>query len=123
MGGRGPRAPRPPGRAQGWPRAGPVELPGGGGPACMPACESARGAARTAICEPRRPAWCSFDVSTTAVILAAGRGTRLRAPCKPLAIVGGQTLLERAVRTASAAGIHRVVVVVDSPEGAVASFC
>jgi choline kinase/phosphatidylglycerophosphate synthase len=62
-------------------------------------------------------------VSVTAVILAAGRGSRLRAPCKPLAVVGGRTLLERAVGTARAAGIERVVVVVDSVDGPVARFC
>src|SRR3954452_24562369 len=59
----------------------------------------------------------------TAVILAAGRGTRLGFDCKPLAIVGGMTLLERAVLTARTAGIKRVVVVVASLDGRVASFC
>src|SRR3954468_8734238 len=59
----------------------------------------------------------------TAVILAAGQGTRLGLGCKPLAIVGGITLLERAVATAQAAGIERVVVVVASLDGSVASFC
>src|SRR3954470_17471952 len=58
----------------------------------------------------------------TAVILAAGRGTRLGFDCKPLAIVGGMTLLERAVLTARTAGIKRVVVVA-SLDGRVASFC
>jgi 1L-myo-inositol 1-phosphate cytidylyltransferase / CDP-L-myo-inositol myo-inositolphosphotransferase len=62
-------------------------------------------------------------VPITAVILAAGRGTRLRAGSKPLAIVGGTTLLERAVATARAAGIRRIVVVVDALDGPVASFC
>src|SRR4051795_10799015 len=57
------------------------------------------------------------------VILAAGRGTRLGFDCKPLAIVGGITLLERAVATARTAGIERVVVVVASLDGSVASFC
>src|SRR4051795_13505278 len=57
------------------------------------------------------------------VILAAGRGTRLGFDCKPLAIVGGITLLERAVATARTAGIERVVVVVASPDGSVGSFC
>src|SRR4051812_32326648 len=59
----------------------------------------------------------------TAVILAAGRGTRLGFDCKPLAVVGGITLLERAVLTARTAGIKRVVVVVASLDGRVASFC
>src|SRR3954468_24285969 len=59
----------------------------------------------------------------SAVILTAGRGTRLGFDCKPLAIVGGITLLERAVLTARSAGIERVVVVVASLEGRVASFC
>src|SRR5215213_963482 len=62
-------------------------------------------------------------VAVTAVILAAGRGSRLGAGSKPLAIVGGLTLLERAVATARAAGIGRIVVVVDALDGAVASFC
>jgi choline kinase/phosphatidylglycerophosphate synthase len=63
------------------------------------------------------------DVPVTAVILAAGQGTRLRAPSKPLAVVGGNTLLERAVATAHEAGIGRVVVVVDRLDGPVAAFC
>src|SRR3954453_2349634 len=57
------------------------------------------------------------------VILTAGRGTRLGFDCKPLAIVGGMTLLERAVVTARSAGLERVVVVVASLDGRVASFC
>src|SRR3954454_7831827 len=59
----------------------------------------------------------------SAVILTAGRGTRLGFDCKPLAIVGGITLLERAVLTARTAGIERVVVVVASLDGSIASFC
>src|SRR3954470_17876233 len=59
----------------------------------------------------------------SAVILTAGRGTRLGFDCKPLAIVGGITLLERPVLTARSARIERVVVVVASLEGRVASFC
>ena len=59
----------------------------------------------------------------TAVILAAGRGSRLRVRCKPLAVVGGVTLLERAVATARAAGVARTVVVVGSLDGSVATFC
>jgi len=62
-------------------------------------------------------------MAVTAVIVAAGRGSRLRAGCKPLAIVGGVTLLERALATAQAAGIRRYVVVVGSLDGPVASFC
>jgi CDP-L-myo-inositol myo-inositolphosphotransferase len=62
-------------------------------------------------------------VPTTAVIPAAGTGSRLRAGPKPLAIVGGITLVERTVATARAAGIRRVVVVVGSLDGPVASFC
>src|SRR3954464_10606781 len=59
----------------------------------------------------------------TAVILAAGQGTRLGLRWKPLAIVGGISLLERAVATARTAGIGRIVVVVASLDGSVASFC
>ncbi len=53
---------------------------------------------------------------TTAVILAAGRGVRLRADGselpKPLREVAGRTLLERAISTLAKAGILRVIVVV-----------
>jgi choline kinase/phosphatidylglycerophosphate synthase len=62
-------------------------------------------------------------MAVTAVIVAAGNGTRLRAPSKPLAVVGGVTLLDRALATARAAGIDRRVVVVGSLDGPVASFC
>jgi choline kinase len=61
-------------------------------------------------------------MAVTAVIVAAGRGSRLRAGCKPLAIVAGVTLLERALATVRAAGIRRYVVVVGSLDGPVASF-
>jgi 1L-myo-inositol 1-phosphate cytidylyltransferase len=53
---------------------------------------------------------------STAVILAAGRGLRLRADGeelpKPLREVGGKTLLERAITTLAKAGMRRVIVVV-----------
>jgi choline kinase len=62
-------------------------------------------------------------MAVTAVILAAGLGTRLRAPSKPLAVVGGVTLLDRALATARAAGIDRRLVVVGALDGPVASFC
>jgi 1L-myo-inositol 1-phosphate cytidylyltransferase / CDP-L-myo-inositol myo-inositolphosphotransferase len=62
-------------------------------------------------------------MAVTAVIVAAGRGSRLRAGCKPLVIVGGVTLMERALATAHAAGIRMCVVVVGSLDGRVASFC
>jgi choline kinase len=62
-------------------------------------------------------------MAVTAVIVAAGRGIRLRAPCKPLVVVGGVTLLDRALATARAAGIDRRLVVVASLHGPVASFC
>lgn len=45
------------------------------------------------------------------VILAAGEGSRLGGGLKPLARVGGVTLLERSVTTLRRAGIDRVVVV------------
>src|SRR3954468_4314960 len=47
----------------------------------------------------------------------------LGAASKPLAVVGGITLLERAVAALTAAGIDRVVVVGDSLDGPVAWFC
>ena len=46
-----------------------------------------------------------------AVILAAGASTRLGEP-KQLVMLGGETLLERAVRVAREAGCSPVVVVV-----------
>lgn len=55
--------------------------------------------------------------ATTGVILAAGFGTRLRGvsdktELKPLTLVGGLPLLQRAVRSLEVAGCARVVVVV-----------
>jgi len=55
--------------------------------------------------------------ATTGVILAAGFGTRLRGvtdttELKPLTLVGGLPLLQRAVRSLEIAGCARVVVVV-----------
>src|SRR3954454_13672789 len=81
--------------------------------------------ARTALEDATLGRAVALDRATgvTAVILAAGQGTRLGLDCKPLAIVGGITLLERAVATARSAGIERVVVVVASPDGSVGSFC
>lgn len=50
----------------------------------------------------------------TAVLLAAGEGTRLRdmAPVKPLCPVAGRPLIDHALTGLAAAGIRRVVVVV-----------
>ena len=50
----------------------------------------------------------------TAILLAAGEGSRLRpaAPLKPLCKVGEQSLLSHAIERLSAAGLKRVVVVV-----------
>jgi bifunctional UDP-N-acetylglucosamine pyrophosphorylase / glucosamine-1-phosphate N-acetyltransferase len=54
-----------------------------------------------------------FDVSTAAIVLAAGRGVRMRSPLpKVLHLVGGVPLVRRAVDAIRAAGIQRVVVVV-----------
>lgn len=49
----------------------------------------------------------------TAILLAAGEGSRLRAmtPSKPLCVVGGRTLLEHAVAGVAAAGMTRVIIV------------
>lgn len=49
----------------------------------------------------------------TAVILAAGAGTRLRtaAESKPLCVVAGKTLLDHALERLAEAGIRRVIVV------------
>jgi choline kinase len=52
-------------------------------------------------------------VIDTAILLAAGEGSRLRAmaPSKPLCVVGERTLLEHAVASLAAAGIARVILV------------
>lgn len=49
----------------------------------------------------------------TAILLAAGEGSRLRAmaPSKPLCVVGDRTLLEHAAASLAAAGITRVILV------------
>lgn len=53
-----------------------------------------------------------MTVIDTAVVLAAGAGTRLRdlAESKPLCPVGGRTLLEHALHGLAAAGMKRVIV-------------
>lgn len=56
------------------------------------------------------------------MILAAGEGSRLGQPSKPLARVGGVTLLERAIATVRAVGITRVIVVVGHAKEAVERF-
>lgn len=50
---------------------------------------------------------------TTAILLAAGEGSRLRsaAPSKPLCHVGGRPLIEHAIAGLAEAGLTRVVVV------------
>lgn len=59
-----------------------------------------------------------------AVILAAGRGSRLQAEsaCKPLTPLLGSTLLERNVRLALAAGAQRVLVVTGHGHDALAEW-
>ncbi len=49
---------------------------------------------------------------TTAVLLAAGAGTRLRsaAESKPLCVVGGKALIDHAIERMATAGITRVIV-------------
>jgi len=51
---------------------------------------------------------------TTAMILAAGRGTRMRAhandPPKPLVEIAGQSLLTRMIDRLQAAGIERIII-------------
>lgn len=49
---------------------------------------------------------------TTAVLLAAGAGTRLRsaAESKPLCVVGGKPLIDHAIERMATAGIRRVIV-------------
>jgi bifunctional UDP-N-acetylglucosamine pyrophosphorylase/glucosamine-1-phosphate N-acetyltransferase len=53
------------------------------------------------------------SATRTAVILAAGQGTRMRSPLpKVLHRIGGRTLLDRAIDAAEASGCGRIVVVV-----------
>lgn len=56
------------------------------------------------------------------VILAAGSGLRLEGGPKPLARVGGITLLERAVLTLRQAGVKRIIVVIGHAKDAVKQF-
>ena len=53
------------------------------------------------------------DVITTAIILAAGMGTRLRdkAVSKPLCEVAGKPLIDHALERLAAAGLTRAIVV------------
>lgn len=59
----------------------------------------------------------------TAILLAAGEGSRLRAlaPYKPLCVVAGRTLLEHAITGFAAAGIRRVIVVLGYGADAIAA--
>ena len=59
---------------------------------------------------------------TAAIVLAAGASTRLGEP-KQLIELGGERLLERAVRTAREAGLKRVVVVVGARAAEIISQC
>jgi choline kinase/phosphatidylglycerophosphate synthase len=61
-------------------------------------------------------------VVVEAVILAAGEGSRLGRPSKPLVQVAGVTLLERTVAAVRAAGATRVIVVVGHAKEAVTEF-
>jgi 1L-myo-inositol 1-phosphate cytidylyltransferase len=62
-------------------------------------------------------------VIDTAVILAAGEGSRLRAsaPYKPLCPVAGRPLIDHALDGLAAAGLKRVVVVLGYGEDAIAA--
>jgi molybdenum cofactor cytidylyltransferase len=57
-----------------------------------------------------------------AVVLAAGASTRLGSP-KQLAMLGGETLLERAVRVAREAGCQPVVVVLGASADVIRARC
>jgi CTP:molybdopterin cytidylyltransferase MocA len=61
-------------------------------------------------------------VKTAAVVLAAGASTRLGEP-KQLVRLAGETLLERAVRTAREAGCSPVVVVLGAEAEQIAEEC
>src|SRR3546814_12797196 len=64
--------------------------------------------------ESSRTAALRGRVPNTAMVLAAGRGTRLAAipdlPPKPLVQVGGKALIEHAIDLLAAAGVQRIVV-------------
>ena len=62
------------------------------------------------------------EEKTAAIILAAGASRRLGQP-KQLAEVGGERLLDRAVRTAFAAGCEPVLVVLGASAETIASAC
>jgi 1L-myo-inositol 1-phosphate cytidylyltransferase len=53
------------------------------------------------------------DLIDTAILLAAGQGTRLRSigSCKPLCPVGGKPLIDHAIERLALAGLSRAVVV------------
>lgn len=61
---------------------------------------------------------------TTAVLLAAGEGSRLRAaaPSKPLCPVGGKPLIAHAIHGFAAAGLARVVVVLGYEAEAIEAY-
>ena len=64
------------------------------------------------------------EVIDTAVLLAAGEGSRLRsaAPSKPLCPVAGQPLIAHAIAGLAAAGITRVIVVLGYEKDAVRRY-
>ena len=62
------------------------------------------------------------SVNVAAVILAAGASTRLGEP-KQLVRLGGERLLERSVRVASAAGCEPVIVVLGASVAAIQREC
>ena len=57
-------------------------------------------------------------------VLAAGRGERLRgsSPLKPLAIVGGETLIERVLHSLAEAGAAEVTVIINDDSQAVRQY-
>lgn len=57
-----------------------------------------------------------MNTNLRAGILAAGRGERLRSqasPLKPLAVVGGETLIERVLKSMGEAGASEVIVIIN----------
>lgn len=60
--------------------------------------------------------------ATAAIVLAGGASTRLGSP-KQLVVMGGERLLERAVRVAREAGCSPVVVVLGASAAAILSAC
>src|SRR5262245_19805176 len=63
------------------------------------------------------------DAMIPAIVLAAGKSTRMGRPKAALPLPGGDTFLSRIVRTFHAAGVDDVVVVLGHEAAAIAEAC